>query len=1041
MGLMKTSRFIVFVILLCASASMSSEESRTTEEVFLSQLVDPATGKIDGDMAQLLWISCRVDLIHLTEAIEHLDLWLAEEASSGTDEINSKTRLLGKEKFQKLINVLHPEVKHTLSDCLRKHNLLFSVSGEEGASKIWYAKYIESLFPRPYVPRRNLASDLPQSILDVPSPASAPRYSQRSPAPSPGVAPSTSQSPSPRPARHSPQGSFFPSDPINSSLQSSGPASSSNIQEHKGRDEHKTIVTAVVITASVTFIVAALLFLCCTKICRNGKKGRQNDERPLLSLSLTDSAGSSYKSYAMGNSMKEEKLDHQSLELGSPGGASKFDASNNINGLVPPPPGMSPLKPLPGRAKLLPPEPPSSFRPPPSRASPPPPPVPAALKAAGSAGPPPPPPPVPPGPRPPPPSGPHPPPPPGPRPPPPPKSGVPPPRPPPAMAIGSKVARPPPLAPKRPPDAGSEADGDAPKTKLKPFFWDKVLANPDHSMVWHQIKSGSFQFDENMIETLFGYNAADKNKNELNKESSSQNPTPQLIQLINPKKAQNLSILLRALNVTIEEVCDAIREGNELPSEFLETLLKMAPTQEEELKLRLFNGPLSQLGPAERFLKALIDIPFAFKRLEALLFMCTLQEEATHLKESFETLEVACKELRSSRLFLKLLEAVLKTGNRMNDGTFRGGAQAFKLDTLLKLSDVKGIDGKTTLLHFVVQEIIRSEGVRAARTAKESRSFSSVKTDDLLEDTSNETEEQEHYRSLGLEKVSGLSNELENVRKASVLDAESLTGTVAKLGHSLIKTRDFLNTDMKDSGEDSEFHETLKSFVQNAEVDITGLLEEEKRIMALVKSTGDYFHGNAGKDEGLRLFIIVRDFLIMLDKVCREVRLTPKKSTKVQKKETSSSDPRQPSTMPSASDLRQPPSPDLHKRLFPAIQDRRMDNSSSDDESDHHCTISTTDAFVVLLKMLSISTDHRRISERELELSLRTMPFSSQWNFTGLNLRSLWKVPPVMFDTYSWLAVYINDCSLIRRTTGLESQNTNTIQNCGWSSFKRRTIS
>ncbi|CAN6543523.1 unnamed protein product [Malus baccata var. baccata] len=485
---------------------------------------------------------------------------------------------------------------------------------------------------------------------------------------------------------------------------------------------------------------------------------------------------------------------------------------------------------------------------------------------------------------------------------------------------------------------------------------------------------------------------------------------------------------------------DAI-ERNELPSEFLETLLKMAPTQEEELKLRLFNGPLSQLGPAERFLKALIDIPFAFKRLEALLFMCTLQEEATHLKESFETLEVACKELRSSRLFLKLLEAVLKTGNRMNDGTFRGRAQAFKLDTLLKLSDVKGIDGKTTLLHFVVQEIIRSEGVRAARTAKESRSFSSVKTDDLLEDTSNETEEQEHYRSLGLEKVSGLSNELENVRKASVLDAESLTGTVAKLGHSLIKTRDFLNTDMKDSGEDSEFHETLKSFVQNAEVDITGLLEEEKRIMALVKSTGDYFHGNAGKDEGLRLFIIVRDFLIMPDKVFKEVRLAPKKSTKVQKKETPSSDPRQPSTMPSASDLRQPPSPDLHKRLFPAIQDRRMDNSSSDDESDHHCTISITNAFVVLLKRLSISIDHRRISEMELELSLRTMPISSQWNFTGLNLRSLWKVPPVMFDTYSWLTVYINDCSLIRRTTGQESQNTNTIQNCGWSSFKRRTIS
>ena len=68
----------------------------------------------------------------------------------------------------------------------------------------------------------------------------------------------------------------------------------------------------------------------------------------------------------------------------------------------------------------------------------------------------------------------------------------------------------------------------------------------------------------------------------------------------------------------------------------------MAPTVEEELKLRLFNGNLSQLGTAERFLKVLVDIPFAFKRLEALLFMCSLQEDISMLKESFATLEVSC---------------------------------------------------------------------------------------------------------------------------------------------------------------------------------------------------------------------------------------------------------------------------------------------------------------------------------------------------------------------------------------------------------------
>ena len=39
----------------------------------------------------------------------------------------------------------------------------------------------------------------------------------------------------------------------------------------------------------------------------------------------------------------------------------------------------------------------------------------------------------------------------------------------------------------------SEADINAPRAKLRPFYWDKVLANPDHSMAWHDIKFSFFQ--------------------------------------------------------------------------------------------------------------------------------------------------------------------------------------------------------------------------------------------------------------------------------------------------------------------------------------------------------------------------------------------------------------------------------------------------------------------------------------------------------------------------------------------------------------------
>lgn len=75
-------------------------------------------------------------------------------------------------------------------------------------------------------------------------------------------------------------------------------------------------------------------------------------------------------------------------------------------------------------------------------------------------------------------------------------------------------------------------------------------------------------------------------------------------------------------------------------TELLETLVKMAPTKEEELKLRDYNGDASKLGSAERFLKAVLDIPFAFKRVDAMLYRANFETEINYLMKSFETLEV-----------------------------------------------------------------------------------------------------------------------------------------------------------------------------------------------------------------------------------------------------------------------------------------------------------------------------------------------------------------------------------------------------------------
>ncbi|XP_065016556.1 formin-like protein 8 [Musa acuminata AAA Group] len=401
-----------------------------------------------------------------------------------------------------------------------------------------------------------------------------------------------------------------------------------------------------------------------------------------------------------------------------------------------------------------------------------------------------------------------------------------------------------------------ELEGDS-KPKLKPLHWDKVSANSNRAMVWDQMKSSSFQLNEDIIETLF----VNITSSSLPKATSRRQrvlPLDEEKRVLDPKKSQNIAILLRALNVTREEVHDALLDGNPecLGAELLETLIKMAPTKEEELRLHDYMGDISKLGSAERFLKAVLDVPFAFKRVDAMLYRANFETEVKYLIKSFGTLEAACEDLTSSRLFLKLLEAVLRTGNRMNVGTNLGQAKAFKLDTLLKLTDVKGTDGKTTLLHFVVQEIIHSEGTG---------------TEPLTVHNPTNSSREEQFKKQGLKVVAGLSNELGNIRKAAGMDSDVLSSYVLRLDIGLQKIKSVLQLE-KSCTQGMKFFDTMKVFLEEAERKIDHVKAEEKRVMNIVKETTEYFHGDAAKEaHPLRIFMVVRDFLSVLDNVCKEV--------------------------------------------------------------------------------------------------------------------------------------------------------------------------
>ncbi|KAJ0104743.1 hypothetical protein Patl1_17950 [Pistacia atlantica] len=598
---------------------------------------------------------------------------------------------------------------------------------------------------------------------------------------------------------------------------------------------YRSIVKTIAATAAITLVIAGVAFLFFQRIAKHRKKTKTNSSFRREEATLTHEDFNKFKGKIVFNPSYEEEEDEEKrvdvLRKPKPREALSLHEPSDLYGYKKKaePVQQNPTPPPPFSAKLLeqtPPPPPAT---PTEKVPAPPPPPPPPPKPPLARPPPPPPPPIP-------------------------VKRNPTTLPPPKGLNSISLLKPPP-APRRNADKRKEGAAAAENSKrtvvgqkkLKPLHWDKVLTNVDHSMVWNEIKDGSLRFDDEMIENLFGYTTTNRRtpgSTNMSISSSSSNPamTAQIF-ILEPRKSQNTAIVLRSLAISRKEIIEALLEGQGLTSDILEKLTKISPSQEESAKILQFNGNPTKLADAESFLFHILKaVPSAFIRINAMLFRSNYDSEILHLKESLQALELGCKELRTRGLFLKLLEAILKAGNKMNAGTSRGDAQGFNLTALRKLSDVKSTDGKTTLLHFVVEQVIRSEGRRCVISRNHSLGRSNTlrsKNRDLNSDGLTAEDKDKEYLKLGLPAVGSLR----------------------------LVTRCA-------TGEKGGFLREMKGFLEECEEELKVVREEQIRVMELVKRTTEYYQAGGAKDRWahpIQLFGIVKDFLDMVDRVCTDI--------------------------------------------------------------------------------------------------------------------------------------------------------------------------
>jgi len=517
---------------------------------------------------------------------------------------------------------------------------------------------------------------------------------------------------------------------------------------------------------------------------------------------------------------------------------------------VPPPPPPPPGGRLPGAPPPPPPPPPGGKLP---GAPPPPPPPPPGGKLPGAPPPPPPPPggklPGAPPPPPPPPGGripgapPPPPPPPGGRipgaPPPPPGGGPPPPPPPPgSLGIASIVA--------------AQKVAKAVR-KLKMLHWDKLQPHSVQGTVWED--AGTVDgLDLGELDSLFAL----EDPNAKKKKKPVDDGKPKAVSLIDSKRSLNISIQLAGIRMPFKDIKRALLSMDDtvLGLDQLNILTLCVPTMDEVKLLKNYPGDKTMLATVEQYFLQVMAIPRLAQRISSLVFKNSAHANMQKVNSDYQLVSKAANDLKHCKHFVTVLEGILAVGNHLNGGTYRGQARGFRLETLLRLTDVKAVDRKTSLLHFVVKELQKtSPGVEFLSTELESvKLAASLHLDGTKE-------------ALG-QIVSGLKQVNDEVLKAAGADPEQDTETSTEETHD-------------------RFRDVMIPFADSADAHVVDAKRLATSADDAMKGVTEFFGEPFKADNAGRIFRLVADFLVTFDKVQTDMKTAAEREAAAKRREES----------------------------------------------------------------------------------------------------------------------------------------------------------
>jgi hypothetical protein len=363
--------------------------------------------------------------------------------------------------------------------------------------------------------------------------------------------------------------------------------------------------------------------------------------------------------------------------------------------------------------------------------------------------------------------------------------------------------------------------------------------------------------------------------------------------LLEVTRSNNVAISLKAFKdfsfLELAETIALLDPLRKIRGDRILFLRDLLPTISEVQTILAYKGTDDRLVPAERWFRATAQIRRIETKVQVLQSMETLRSEILALCENFRLLARACRQVMESEKLEALLEMVLRVGNIMNEGTRTGGAAGFKFDSLLRLTQTKSSDGRTTVLDFLVTVFV-AKGSRGTLNLSSDISDCHMASRMLMSDMSNDVKNirqaldvcstelaalRDEITSSTIEgKKSGQCNDLKRTEHAVFSKREEFLAAVSKSSEkkSKINGEASLSTDLSEGcDKDSVSHDIhgginrLERFIGEGNVIFDSLEGEREDAFQACGELSKYCGESGGVGAACPLLGILAQFATSID--------------------------------------------------------------------------------------------------------------------------------------------------------------------------------